>query len=477
MVGALLLPVVGVPLAFGLLAIGAFFYQGAIDEAGAFSDTFGSGSGREEIGGDDGGSAAALALRIGLAVLASLAFVAPFAIRNGGRLLIGDPRHAGSFSGMLAALGGWAVLPIVLVCAHARDRRGPIPVGFAARTLTRHPIATLLALALVPLGVVAVELFVASLAIEQGVLSLFITDLFPTPGLEFNANGTFHRFNYDGVILRDAYAHGSNLSMFVYFAALRHGHTLCADLPFSLATPWQSLRMDPSFYQLSAELYLAIRCVFSALIFITIGVFLSIQARCLGVIAAIDAALPSRRRIVGGTTAPVVEGSPRPPPIVSIVETAGDTFVSAGLASNVAPSPAASALATARLGPPGAPRILIIDDERAFAHAIAKILVSRGFTVTTAGDAAEGQRLAHSFRPDLIVLDLLLPDRPGMDLCRDLRASAETRDVSIVVATYKAGADDEILVLTQGADDYLAKPYVVEVLIVRIQKQLRNRRV
>ena len=74
------------------------------------------------------------------------------------------------------------------------------------------------------------------------------------------------------------------------------------------------------------------------------------------------------------------------------------------------------------------------------------------------------------------MLDLLLPDRPGLDLCRDLRASAETRDMAIVVATYKSGAEDEILGLTQGADDYIAKPYVVEVLIARIEKQLRNRR-
>ena len=82
--------------------------------------------------------------------------------------------------------------------------------------------------------------------------------------------------------------------------------------------------------------------------------------------------------------------------------------------------------------------------------------------------------MALNSRPDLIVLDLLLPDRPGLELCHELRADPRTKAVPIIIATYKSG-DDEVAGLTQGADDYIAKPYVVEVLIARIQKQLRNR--
>ena len=189
-VGALLVPAVGLYLAFGLLALGAYWYQGAIADAGASSHVFSPITGLEESTNDVARSAFATLARAFWALLAAAALVAPFVIRNGGCSLIGEDRDAGSFPGMLAALAGWAAAPIVLACVNARLRRGPVPAGKAAKSLVRHPFATLLALALIPVGLLAVELFVACLAIEQGVLSLFLGDLFPQPVYEANVSGT-----------------------------------------------------------------------------------------------------------------------------------------------------------------------------------------------------------------------------------------------------------------------------------------------
>src|SRR5262249_34983184 len=120
-------------------------------------------------------------------------------------------------------------------------------------------------------------------------------------------------------------------------------------------------------------------------------------------------------------------------------------------------------------------RILIIEDERSLADVLALNLQREGLEVTIAHDGRDGLRQAQLKRPDLIVLDLMLPGMPGLDVCRELRAGAQTRDVPIIMVTAKAEESDELVGLAVGADDYVTKPYSVKVLVQRIKKELKRR--
>ena len=77
--------------------------------------------------------------------------------------------------------------------------------------------------------------------------------------------------------------------------------------------------------------------------------------------------------------------------------------------------------------------------------------------------------------PDLIVLDLMLPQKPGLEVCRELKQGPRTRDIPIIMVTAKAEESDELVGFATGADDYVTKPYSVKILIERIKKELRRR--
>ncbi len=77
--------------------------------------------------------------------------------------------------------------------------------------------------------------------------------------------------------------------------------------------------------------------------------------------------------------------------------------------------------------------------------------------------------------PDLIVLDLMLPVKPGLEVCRELRSGSQTREIPIIMLTAKAEESDQLVGFAMGADDYVTKPYSMKVLIERIKKELRRR--
>jgi two-component system phosphate regulon response regulator PhoB len=120
-------------------------------------------------------------------------------------------------------------------------------------------------------------------------------------------------------------------------------------------------------------------------------------------------------------------------------------------------------------------KILIIEDERALVEPLAYSLSREGFEVLTAHDGQDGLRQAQVRLPDLIVLDLMLPVKPGLDVCKELRAGAQTRDIPIIMVTAKAEETDELVGFAVGADDYVTKPYRQKVLIERIKKELRRK--
>ena len=118
------------------------------------------------------------------------------------------------------------------------------------------------------------------------------------------------------------------------------------------------------------------------------------------------------------------------------------------------------------------PRLLIIEDDANIADFAKRGLVQKGFDVELALTGLQGLEAAKSTSPDLVVLDLILPDMDGIDVCRELRASG---DIGIVILTARHLVGDRVLGLEAGADDYLPKPFVFEELVARIRSVLRRK--
>jgi len=124
-----------------------------------------------------------------------------------------------------------------------------------------------------------------------------------------------------------------------------------------------------------------------------------------------------------------------------------------------------------------AKKILVIDDEPKIVELCCDYLKSTGFEVISAGDGPRGLAVARSERPDLIVLDLMLPGMDGLDVCRELRrieiVSGES-SVPIIMLTARADESDKLIGLELGADDYLTKPFSPRELVARIRTVLRR---
>jgi two-component system phosphate regulon response regulator PhoB len=120
------------------------------------------------------------------------------------------------------------------------------------------------------------------------------------------------------------------------------------------------------------------------------------------------------------------------------------------------------------------PKILVIEDERSLLEVLTCNLEREGFEVLVAQDGQEGLRQAQLKLPDLIVLDLMLPLKPGLEVCRELKLGPRTRDIPIIMVTAKAEESDQLVGFATGADDYVTKPYSMKVLVQRIKKELRR---
>ena len=118
--------------------------------------------------------------------------------------------------------------------------------------------------------------------------------------------------------------------------------------------------------------------------------------------------------------------------------------------------------------------ILIIEDEPAQAEILAFNLEADGFKPDVAGTAEDGLLKAESELPDLILLDWMLPDQSGVDVCKRLKTQAETRDIPVIMVTARGSEDDTVRGLTSGADDYIVKPYSTRELMARIRANLRQ---
>ncbi|MEZ4359096.1 MAG: response regulator transcription factor [Kofleriaceae bacterium] len=113
-------------------------------------------------------------------------------------------------------------------------------------------------------------------------------------------------------------------------------------------------------------------------------------------------------------------------------------------------------------------RVVIIEDERDVARLVEFNLKAAGFETFVAGTAADGLALVDGYSPDVVVLDLMLPDRSGYDVCKTIRAQPATADTGVLMLTAKGEAEDRILGLEVGADDYVIKPFVVREVVLRV---------
>ena len=118
-----------------------------------------------------------------------------------------------------------------------------------------------------------------------------------------------------------------------------------------------------------------------------------------------------------------------------------------------------------------APHILVIDDEQQILRALRTILTEKDFKVTTASRGEEGLTLAATLEPDLVILDLGLPDMDGVEVCAHLR---EWTQCPIIVLSVRDSEREKVAALDQGADDYLTKPFGIEELLARVRVALRH---
>src|SRR5690349_2707954 len=117
------------------------------------------------------------------------------------------------------------------------------------------------------------------------------------------------------------------------------------------------------------------------------------------------------------------------------------------------------------------PRILVIDDEAQILRALRTILTAKKFQVALASRGEEGLTLAAANPPDLVILDLGLPDMSGIEVCSRLRAWTQ---VPILVLSVRDSEGDKVAALDRGADDYLTKPFGIDELLARIRVALRH---
>ena len=123
--------------------------------------------------------------------------------------------------------------------------------------------------------------------------------------------------------------------------------------------------------------------------------------------------------------------------------------------------------------PDGTPvRVLVVDDEPALSELLSMALRYEGWDVRTAGDGLAAVRVARDFRPDAVVLDMMLPDLDGLEVLRRLRADGG--DVPVLFLTAKDAVEDWVAGLTAGGDDYVTKPFSLEEVVARLRALVRR---
>src|SRR5499426_1836879 len=129
----------------------------------------------------------------------------------------------------------------------------------------------------------------------------------------------------------------------------------------------------------------------------------------------------------------------------------------------------AAALPAPRLG-----RVLVVEDEQDVAELIRYNLAKEGYDVRVTGNGADALRQAREARPELILLDIMVPQLNGWEVCRRLKQDADTRGIPVIMVTGRAEEGDKVLGFEMGADDYVTKPFSPRELIARVRAVMRR---
>jgi DNA-binding response OmpR family regulator len=121
-------------------------------------------------------------------------------------------------------------------------------------------------------------------------------------------------------------------------------------------------------------------------------------------------------------------------------------------------------------------RVVIIEDDPEILGMLSFNLEAEGYSPSTSQDGTQGLALVQKELPDLLLLDLMLPDLDGLDICRQLKSDPATREIPIIIVSAKGNENDIVLGLSLGADDYITKPFSVRELLARVKAVLRRRR-
>jgi two-component system phosphate regulon response regulator PhoB len=119
-------------------------------------------------------------------------------------------------------------------------------------------------------------------------------------------------------------------------------------------------------------------------------------------------------------------------------------------------------------------KVLIVEDEEAISDLLSYNLEKEGFSVSVTGDGDDAMLSVKESRPDLILLDWMLPNVSGIELCRQLRGQMETREIPVIMLTARGEEEDRVRGLMTGADDYVTKPFSMSELVARMRAVLRR---
>ena len=120
------------------------------------------------------------------------------------------------------------------------------------------------------------------------------------------------------------------------------------------------------------------------------------------------------------------------------------------------------------------PRILIVEDEKDIVQVLEFGLRQAGFEAVSAGDAGEAFARIRENAPDAVILDLMLPDLPGTEICRQLKSNPKTASVPVIMLTARSDEVDRVVGFELGADDYIVKPFSVREVVLRVKAVLRR---
>ena len=119
-------------------------------------------------------------------------------------------------------------------------------------------------------------------------------------------------------------------------------------------------------------------------------------------------------------------------------------------------------------------KILVVEDDKDISELIQYNLSKEGYEVSTVFDGVHAMEAVGRIMPDLIILDVMLPSQDGLDVCRQLKADGDLKNIPVIMLTAKSEESDVIVGLQMGADDYIAKPFSVKVLLARVKAVLRR---